>query len=279
MTSKYDRYWAGRLGEIRDAVGRAAEGFPATVATPGLRDLGDRQSWCGLAEVRTGEMTRSSMAHATSLGKTIAASGICATWPRDTFRLVINAAGDAVTITAGHQDSQAGTTARHVLDHRPPAAHAADSRPAPAARTIPAKPGPAGVMAGRAGPGEFYRLLAELAGLAGGARRLRDCRAGDCPAGGVYFFFEDGEVRGDGSSRVVRVGTHALTATSKATLWGRLRQHRGHLAGRDPGSGNHRASVFRRHVGAALIQRDGQPPGLLASCLTATAPTQTGPAR
>ncbi len=65
----------------------------------------------------------------------------------------------------------------------------------------------------------------------------------------------------------MRVGTHALTATSKATLWDRLRQHRGHLAGRDPGSGNHRASVFRRHVGAALIQRDGQPPGLLASWL------------
>jgi len=123
------------------------------------------------------------------------------------------------------------------------------------------------IMAGHAGPGEFYRSLAELAGLPGGARQLRDCRAGDCPSGGVYFFFEDGEVRGDGSGRVVRVGTHALTATSKATLRGRLRQHRGHLAGRDPGGGNHRASVFRRHVGAALIQRDGRPPGLLASWL------------
>jgi hypothetical protein len=122
-------------------------------------------------------------------------------------------------------------------------------------------------MTGRTGPDDFYRLLAELARLAGGARRLRDCRAGDCPSGGVYFFFEDGEVRSDGSSRVVRVGTHALTPTSKATLRDRLRQHRGHLAGRDPGSGNHRASVFRRHVGAALIQRDGQPPGLLASRL------------
>jgi hypothetical protein len=118
-------------------------------------------------------------------------------------------------------------------------------------------------MSGQAGPGEFYRLLAGL----GSARRLRDCRAGDCPSGGVYFFFEDGEVRGDDGSRVVRVGTHALTAASKATLWDRLRQHRGHLAGRDPGSGNHRASVFRRHAGAALIQRDGQPPGLMASWL------------
>jgi hypothetical protein len=67
----------------------------------------------------------------------------------------------------------------------------------------------------------------------------------------VYFFFEDGEVRADGGLRLVRVGTHALTATSKATLWGRLRQNRGQVGGRSPGGGNHRGSVFRRHVGAA----------------------------
>ena len=44
---------------------------------------------------------------------------------------------------------------------------------------------------------------------------------------------------------MVRVGTHALTATSRTTLWGRLRQHRGRLGGRNPGGGNHRASIFR----------------------------------
>lgn len=41
--------------------------------------------------VNGGVEPASSMAHATSLGRTIAASGICAQWPRDTFRLVINA--------------------------------------------------------------------------------------------------------------------------------------------------------------------------------------------
>lgn len=59
MTSKYDRYWAGHLDQIRDVLVRAAEEFPVTVVIPGLRDLGDRQSWYGLAEVRAGEMTRS----------------------------------------------------------------------------------------------------------------------------------------------------------------------------------------------------------------------------
>ena len=53
--------------------------------------------------------------------------------------------------------------------------------------------------------------------------------------------------------RIVRVGTHAVSANSKATLWGRLRTHRGDRAG----GGSHRSSVFRRHVGAALLARDG----------------------
>lgn len=261
MTSKYDRYWAACLGQIQAALGRAAGGLPAAVATPGLRDLGARQSWYGLAEVRGSEVVRSSMAHATSLGRTVAASEICALWPQDTFRLTVSTAGDTVTITTAGPASQAASTTPHRQPHRAPVTAAGELPPAPAVRTGPA---PAQVMAGRARPEEFYWLLA---GLAGGARRLRDCRAGDCPQGGVYFFFDAGEVRSDGTSRVVRVGTHALTAASSATLWDRLRQHRGHLGGRDPGSGNHRASVFRRHVGAALIHRDGQPPGLLASWL------------
>lgn len=75
------------------------------------------------------------------------------------------------------------------------------------------------------------------------------------PERGVYFVFEPGEDRRSDShvARVVRVGTHALRARSSASLWNRLRQHRG----AKDGSGNHRASVFRMHVGRALIARDG----------------------
>ncbi len=82
---------------------------------------------------------------------------------------------------------------------------------------------------------EFYRILDQLSAKMGGPRRLRDCTGNPGrPPQGVYFFFEDGEKRADGSHRVVRVGTHGLTATSKATLWGQLRQHRGQLTGRNP---------------------------------------------
>lgn len=70
---------------------------------------------------------------------------------------------------------------------------------------------------------------------------------------GIYFFFEDGEVRMTSpfQNRVVRVGTHAVSQGSKATLWNRLRTHRG---GAD-GQGNHRGSIFRLHVGESLIRR------------------------
>jgi hypothetical protein len=122
---------------------------------------------------------------------------------------------------------------------------------------------------------QFYGLLAELAGREQGPRRLRDCTgAGPWPRHGVYFFYEDGEDRGDGSRRVVRVGTHALIATSRTTMWARLRQHRGRLGGRNPGGGNHRASIFRAHVGSALIRSGDWPEGLFQSWASSTRRTE-----
>ena len=80
----------------------------------------------------------------------------------------------------------------------------------------------------------------------------------DWPRRGVYFFFEPGELRTTSGAglRVTRAGTHALKAGSRSTLWGRLGMHRGPRTGQYAGGGDHRASVFRKHVGAALIRRD-----------------------
>ena len=81
------------------------------------------------------------------------------------------------------------------------------------------------------------------------------------PKRGVYFFFENGEFRRDGqTARVVRVGTHAVSRRSESTIWKRLHSHQG---GRS-GIGQHRGSIFRRWVGAALLQAnenlDPKPP-------------------
>ena len=101
----------------------------------------------------------------------------------------------------------------------------------------------------------FYHILDELRrGLKGGRLLSESSRADDWPQRGVYFFFESGEDRTDSGSgaKVVRVGTHAVSAGSKSTLWGRLKQHRGS----NKGGGNHRGSVFRKLVGASLVQRE-----------------------
>lgn len=98
----------------------------------------------------------------------------------------------------------------------------------------------------------FYALMDELARRTGGPRRLADCSGSlDWPPRGVYFFMEPGEVRresGEGS-RIVRVGTHALKDGSRTTLWKRLSQHKGQRSG----GGNHRGSIFRLLIGAALL--------------------------
>lgn len=100
----------------------------------------------------------------------------------------------------------------------------------------------------------FYKLMHELEDRVGGKRLLSDPYLSQVlPRRGVYFFFEPGEYREDGDTpRVVRVGTHAVSAGSQTTLWNRLSQHRGRLRG---GGGNHRGSIFRRHVGTALLNR------------------------
>ena len=103
----------------------------------------------------------------------------------------------------------------------------------------------------------FYDILDDLRQKIGGCRCLYKCTGkSGWPTRGLYFFFEDGEFREDQKSlRVVRIGTHAITATSRTTLWNRLLTHRGHA---DLG-GNHRGSIFRRRIGEALWKTKNYP--------------------
>lgn len=81
-------------------------------------------------------------------------------------------------------------------------------------------------------------------------------RPGVCPENelwaqrGVYFFFEDGELRADGSTpRIVRVGSHT---GNNSTIGTRINGEHAKDWGR---------SVFRRHVGTSLILRGDFPNG------------------
>jgi hypothetical protein len=100
----------------------------------------------------------------------------------------------------------------------------------------------------------FYEILDDIEQKVGGKRYLSQCTGRmNWPKRGVYFFFEHGEERSNSGSglRVVRVGTHAIKADSKSTLWQRLRTHRGTRLG----GGNHRASIFRRYIGSAIMAK------------------------
>lgn len=101
---------------------------------------------------------------------------------------------------------------------------------------------------------EFYSILKDLESALVGKRVLSECNGKmKWPERGIYFFFEPGEFRSTQSDelRVVRVGTHMVSKGSKATFWHRLHTHRGTEAG----SGNHRASIFRLHIGEAIIRK------------------------
>lgn len=105
----------------------------------------------------------------------------------------------------------------------------------------------------------FYALLDDLETTVGGPRRLRDCDGRmRWPDRGLYVFFHPMASRASSDQRrVTRIGTHAVSAGSDATLWSRLRTHRGAQRGSYAGGGNHRGSVFRKRVGEARIVRDG----------------------
>ena len=94
----------------------------------------------------------------------------------------------------------------------------------------------------------FYDLLARLQERVGPKPKLSECHWNmGWPRRGVYFFFEESETRSNpnGALRVVRVGTHAVTAKSKSRLWNRLYEHK-----QDGGR-----SVLRDHVNRALRER------------------------
>lgn len=101
----------------------------------------------------------------------------------------------------------------------------------------------------------FYKALGKLDASHQQGLPLRAYSgASRIPVRGVYFFREPGEQISICANfpRVVRVGTHAISANSKSTLWQRFRAHLGTRIG----GGNHRGSIFRLHVGAALLARD-----------------------
>ena len=181
VASKYDLYWAARLGEIRSAVARAADGLSTVVTVPGLTSLGDRQSWHGVAEIRGRDAMRSSVAHATSLGRTVPVSGLCTQWPETTFRFTIAANGETLTIHADEGRQMVRPAAQEAVrqEQTPPPSAAA-------AGQVNTKSDHA-----RVGDAPVERFNLALDEILRGRRTLCDALGTDgWPRHGVYFFYE-----------------------------------------------------------------------------------------
>lgn len=108
---------------------------------------------------------------------------------------------------------------------------------------------------------ELYAKFGELQEHTDGPYYLSECDGHqNWPDRGIYLFFShDSDLVNDPPSEwtVARIGTVGVSKGSSNTLWNRLRQHRGNLRGKYSGGGNSRGSIFRLHVGASMIERDG----------------------
>lgn len=102
----------------------------------------------------------------------------------------------------------------------------------------------------------FYDGISKLAKSTGGIRSFNECNGRMYwPRRGVYFIvdFNENHIVSNDFPRIVRVGAHALSEGVKSTLWQRLKNHKG----TKDGGGNHRSSIFRWHVGNAIIKKGG----------------------
>lgn len=102
----------------------------------------------------------------------------------------------------------------------------------------------------------LYSRIDTLVSQTDGIRLFRECNSKMYwPKKGVYLFVDYNEFSPVSANipKIVRVGTHGVSSGSKTCLWDRLKTHQG----LKNGGGSHRSSVFRLHVGNALIKRDG----------------------
>lgn len=95
-----------------------------------------------------------------------------------------------------------------------------------------------------------FQIINEVYALIGLLPRLNHQTPGSqLPYNGVYLFFERGEVvkwHNRLTDRIVRVGTH----NRDGRFSGRIRQHYGNVHSL---GGNKNGSVFRKHLGGALL--------------------------
>ena len=86
------------------------------------------------------------------------------------------------------------------------------------------------------------------------------------PSNGIYLFFEQGETIDNNLGRIVRIGTHKADGRFPK----RIRQHYGNISSL---KGNKNSSVFRKHLGGAMLRKVNDADPRLNDWLTQDGPT------
>ena len=228
--SKYDGYW---LSIIDSIVGLVEEAFvygrSRSIDVSGLRRFGRRGSWYGSIVVSRRGVLRGNMAHVVALGRILVREGVFERYGDTVFRVKVSS------------DLKLSVEClEHAGDRRRVREYIERGRGYSRSRGMGSKSKWMDIGVGEEVFLRIHELLEPL------PLYKYPFRIGDLPGNAIYFFYEDGEVVKIGDKmikRIVRVGTHRS-------------QHRFPNRIYDHFYGNKNSSVFRRHLGAALLAKE-----------------------
>ena len=221
MASKYDKYWVSIIGDIHKGILEVANKRRGVyIDVKNITAYGKRNSWSGVVEVSSEGINREEMAHAMSLGKVLLKQNFMKDIDKKLRFKISNSLKLEIEVIDGKSSQE---TPIHIPKHR---------------EHIQIKKIPI----------SLDKLINEIYSILEGLPPPFDYTYNpkDLPSNGIYFFYETTEkckINGKIIDRIVRVGTH----DADNRLRDRIYNHY---------NSNKNSSVFRKHVGSAIIKED-----------------------
>ncbi len=221
--SKYDGYWLGIIDSIASLIGEAyVYGRSRRIDVSDLRRYGKRDNWYGSIIVSRNGILKGNMAHVVALGRIIIRKGLLKDYGDAVFRIRVSGKLK-LDVELLEREVIRTKTVEHVHGYKSSVVsidyHTSVNE-------------------------DIYLRVHELLELL--PLHKYPVRRQDLPSNGIYFFYEEGEIIRTSNKvikRIVRVGTH---------------REQGRFPGRilDHFYGNKNSSIFRKHLGAAILAKE-----------------------
>jgi len=222
--SKYDEYWLSIIDSIVNLIKEAyAYGRSRDLDVSGLRSYGKRDDWYGSIIISRNGILKGNMAHVVALGKIILRKDLLENYGDAVFRIRVSSKLKLVVELVKYQEVKHATSIEHKQSYVEPLLYSDHYTSVNE---------------------DIYLRIHELLKLL--PLHRYPIRSQDLPSNGIYFFYEEGEViKIDNRvfKRIVRVGTHR----EQGRFPDRILNHF---------HGNKNSSVFRRHLGAAILAKE-----------------------